>query len=93
MYPLQGLLVTIGGLPLTFFRSDIPGKIMLCVGLITIFSGPFILLFPDRIRQLIELAEEGINDEDSKYMIYSDAVMKGIAGSLFIYVVKSYNLL
>ena len=91
-YPLHGMLLMFGGLPLTFFRDTISGKIMMVVGIVAVFSGPFILLFPNKIRELFALTESELEEGDTDGLIYFDAVLRGIAGALIIYAMLSRGL-
>jgi hypothetical protein len=90
-FRIHGILIIFGGLPLTFFREGISGKIMFCIGIFVVFMGPFILLFPNKMRDLYLSAETSIEDEDKKGIIYFDAVTRGISGAIFIYTIIRYG--
>jgi uncharacterized membrane protein len=87
----HGAIIMIGGLPLTFFREGIAGKIMLCIGLFVVFMGPFILLFPNKMRDLYIRTESDIEEEDKKGIIYFDALTRGISGAIFVYTIFRYG--
>jgi hypothetical protein len=94
LFPLHGFLLVCGGLPLTFFRDTVSGKIMFCIGLIVVITGPFILLFPERVRHLFSLTEQDLEDESEAVgLVYFDAVIKGAAGAFFIFAIVNYGTL
>ena len=94
LFPFHGLLLACGGLPLTFFRDTVSGKIMFCIGLVVVLTGPFILLFPGRIRNIFAMTELELREEgEPEGLVYFDAVIKGAAGIFFIYTILSYGLL
>ena len=83
----------IGGLPLTFFRETISGKLMMIIGLFVVFTGPFIFLYPDRIREFFAATEHELDEADSDIMMYVDAFVRVSAGAILIYVSISSGLL
>ena len=93
LFPFHGLLLACGGLPLTFFRDTVSGKIMFCIGLVVVLTGPFILLFPGRIRTMFTLTEQEFRQEDEPMdgLIYLDAVIKGACGIFFIFTILNYG--
>ena len=93
LFPVHGLLLACGGLPLTFFRDTVSGKIMFCVGLVVVLTGPFIMLFPGRIRTMFTLTEQEFRQEDEPMdgLIYLDAVIKGACGIFFIFTILNYG--
>ena len=94
LFPLHGVALVCGGLPLTFFRDTVSGKIMFCIGLVVVMTGPFILLFPERVRHLFSMTEQELQDEgEAASLIYFDAVIKGSAGSFFIFAIYNYGTL
>ena len=90
-FKVHGALIMVGGLPLTLFREGIAGKIMICIGIFVVFMGPFILLFPDKLRDLYILTESEIKEEDRKGIIYFDALIRGISGAIFVYTIFRYG--
>jgi len=91
LYPLHGIILMVGGLPLTFFRDGISGKIMMGIGIFIVITGPFIFLFPGRMREFFTTTESEIGEEDRPHLVYFDAVMRGFSGFLFLYVMYQYR--
>jgi hypothetical protein len=90
LFPLHGISLMIGGLPLTFFREGISGKIMMGIGAFVIFSGPFILLFPKRMQELFTSTEDEFDESDVNSLVYFDAFTRIVSGSIFLYVILHY---
>jgi hypothetical protein len=91
LYPLHGIILTLGGLPLTFFRDGISGKIMMGIGIFLVITGPFIFLFPGRMRAFFTTTESEIGEEDRAHLVYFDAIIRGLSGLLFLYVIYQYR--
>lgn len=80
--PLYGVLLMIGGFPLTQYHQTIPGKILFVFGIVVVFTGPFILLFPGHFRSLFDRVTDESSVSELKRMAYSDAVMRFVAAGL-----------
>ncbi len=91
LFFVHGLILSLGGLPLTFFRDSISGKIMMAVGIFIILTGAFILIYPDRIKKYFLLTEAEVEEEDRNGLAYIDAVVHGFSGILFIWVIFHYK--
>lgn len=88
-FPLHGLLLILGGFPTTQFRDTFFGKVMLIVGIIIVFMGPFILFFPDRVRHFFYESIKDLNGDEIKHLVYVDGAMRAMAGILFLFVILS----
>jgi hypothetical protein len=89
LFPLHGVILMAGGLPATLFRDTIAGKLMLIVGIVIVFSGPFVLFFADRVRHYFYESIKELNNEELKHLVYVDAVMRGLVGLLFFFTMLS----
>lgn len=85
-FPFHGLILVAGGFPITQFRETFMGKIMLVIGLIVVFTGPFIIFFPDRIRHFFELSIKDLNSDELRHLVYVDGVMRLVVGIIFLFV-------
>jgi hypothetical protein len=90
-FRIHGAVIMFGGLPLTLFREGLAGMIMFGIGIFVVFMGPFILLFPNNVRDLYINTESDIEEEDRKGIIYFDALTRGVAGAIFIYAIVQYG--
>jgi hypothetical protein len=85
LFPLHGLLLMIGGFPLLVFRETLSGKIMMGIGLVVVFSGPFILIFPDKMQNIFLHTDKEI-EGNRRTLIYIDAIVRFLCGILSLYV-------
>ena len=93
LFFLHGFIIMAGGLPLTFFRDTLSGKIMMGIGIIVVFTGPFLVLFPEKMREAFAMAEAEMGDDDKSGIIYFDALVRSCAGIFFIFTILSYGSL
>ncbi|MGL4370392.1 MAG: hypothetical protein ACRCUT_12095, partial [Spirochaetota bacterium] len=93
LFRFHGLLLMTGGFPLTLFRDTLPGKIMMVIGILVIFTGPFLLLFPEKITEAFSMMEAEMKDDDKTGMIYFDACVRACAGIFFIFTIFNYGSL
>jgi hypothetical protein len=77
-----GLLIALG-LPLTCYDGTMIGKIIFSMGLIMVFTGPFILLYAGRIRRMFMTVTAEMDGPALKRLIYIDAAVRISAGAIF----------
>jgi len=82
-FPVHGLALIFIGLPLTVFKGYL-SSIIFFIGLIVVFTGPFILIYPEKIRSVFSNSEDMIKDKDIKMMIYLDAFFRLSTGVIFL---------
>jgi len=88
IFPLYGVSLVIMGFPLTQYRhADIPaiGYVVFAIGLVVVFSGPFILLYPEKIRAMVSEIAETAGEDGVRRLVFIDAAMRLIAGGVFVY--------
>lgn len=89
-YPLHGLVLSFGGLPLTFFRESAAGKIMLAAGIIIVMTGPFIIFYTAKVRSFFEESEKEMGDNRRKLM-YLDAVVRMSVAAIILFTMIRYE--
>jgi hypothetical protein len=77
-----GLLIALG-LPLTCGDGTLIGKIIFTMGLIMVFTGPFILLYAGRIRRMFMSVTAEMDGPALKRLICIDAAVRISAGAIF----------
>lgn len=82
-FPLHGLVLIFTGLPLTFYKGYL-SSIIFYIGLLVVFMGPFILIYPEKIRKVFSDSENVFSQKDIKMMIYFDAFFRFSAGVIFL---------
>ena len=71
----HGFFLIAAGFPLTIYRGYFSG-ILFAIGLIIVLTGPFVLIYPEKIRALFSEAEKDLNQKSIKNLIYFDAAMR-----------------
>ena len=82
---LHGLLLICAGLPFTCYGTTISGILIFIVGLIVVFTGPFILFYSAKVRELFLLSMNDMDETDIRRLIYVDATVRFAVGFLFVY--------
>jgi hypothetical protein len=83
IFPLHGLALIMIGLPLTTYKGYLSSLIFF-IGLIIVLTGPFILIYPEKIRNVFSSSGNLFQEKDIKIMIYMDAFFRLGAGSVFL---------
>ncbi len=88
LFFLHGLLLIAAGFPLTVYKGPL-SIILFVFGLLAVLMGPFVLIYPDKIRQMFLAMAEELKDHDIKRIIYAEGLLRITAG---IICVTSYAL-
>jgi len=81
-FPLHGVALIFIGLSLTVYKGYL-SSIIFYIGLIVVFTGPFILIYPEKIKKVFSESGNIFKDKDIKNMIYIDAFFRLSIGILF----------
>ena len=85
IYPFYGIILILAGFPLTQIPSSNPLKTPLfIVGLIIVFSGPFILIYPETMRNLFFQGLDELGEKGSRFALLIDAIARVAVGALCI---------
>lgn len=88
LFYLNGLLLILFGFPLTLYKNLFNAfidKSIFGIGVIAVLVGPFILLYPEKIRVIFQKISEEIENRAVRRIIYLDALIRIPVGLLFIY--------
>ena len=88
LFYLNGLLLIIFGFPLTLYKNLFNAfidKSIFGIGVIAVLVGPFILLYPEKIRVIFQKISEEMENRAVRRIIYLDALIRIPVGLLFIY--------
>ena len=81
LYFIHGIILIAAGFPLTQIPSSNPLSIPLfIVGLIIVFTGPFILIYPEKVKKLFLEGLDELGHEDSHLALIIDALFQIIVG-------------
>ena len=81
-FRLHGIILIFTGLPLTVYNGYL-SRIIFIIGLVVVFSGPFILIYPEKFISLFENSDELFSKNDIKVMIFLDAFLRSGASVVF----------
>ena len=81
-FPIHGLALIFIGMPLTIYKGYL-SSLIFYIGLLVVFSGPFILIYPEKIRKVFSNSENIFKNKDIKSMIYLDAFFRLSVGIIF----------
>lgn len=82
-FPVHGLALIFIGLPLTVYNGYL-STIIFYIGLLIVFTGPFILIYPEKIRKVFSNTDNVFSEKEVKTMIYLDAVFRFCTGVIFL---------
>jgi hypothetical protein len=81
---IHGLLLIAAGFPLTIYKGEFSGVLFL-IGLLIVLTGPFVLLYPEKIKKAFYEAEADLEKKHLIRFIYIDSIMRiGFALILFL---------
>ena len=72
---IHGIFLIAAGFPLTIYKGHFSG-ILFVIGLIIVLTGPFVLIYPEKIRGVFSEAEKEMKPESIKQLIYFDSAMR-----------------
>ena len=82
-FPVHGILLIAGGFPLIIFKGSLHG-IIFWIGIFMVLSGPFLLIYPEKIRDAFNNIENDFKTRDLRIMVYADSVIRLAAGTIII---------
>ena len=82
-YPIYGIILILIGLPLTAYKGYL-SVVILFIALFIVFSGAFILFYPEKIRKSFNDSEEFFNDKTIRLLIYFEALFRLCAGVILL---------
>lgn len=89
---IHGLLLIAAGFPLTIYKGEFSG-ILFFIGLIIVLTGPFVLLYPEKIKRSFYEAEAEIEKKQLIRFIYIDSVLRlGFALILFLSYYRTFYI-
>jgi hypothetical protein len=83
MFFLHGIILVIGGFPLTIYQGAFSTFIFI-IGVFFVISGPFILIYPEKFGRTFEAASREMKGEVRIRLIYLEALFRIATGSIFV---------
>ncbi|MBP9024487.1 MAG: hypothetical protein KBH06_14895 [Spirochaetes bacterium] len=88
-FRFHGAALIAGGFPLLNYRGTVSGTALFIVGLIVIFTAPFIIIFPELFRKALDTTKDEFTEMDKKAIVYTDSIVRLFVSALMLYVVLS----
>lgn len=82
-FPLHGFALICIGFPLTVYRGYL-SSIIFYIGLFIVLTGPFVIIYPEKIRRAFDNSNDFFKERDIRIMIYLDALFRSGAGLIFL---------
>lgn len=82
-FPLHGAALVMIGFPLTIYKGYL-SSVIFWIGMLIVLTGPFILVYPEKVRNVFNESNEAFSERERRIMIYMDAVFRGAAGVIFL---------
>ncbi|MBN2158142.1 MAG: hypothetical protein JW807_02010 [Spirochaetes bacterium] len=80
---LHGIALIAGGFPLTLYNGPISPFIFI-IGLFAVLTGPFVLLYPDKIRAMFQSVAGEMKDDGIKKIVRVEAFLRIAAGTVCV---------
>ncbi len=84
LFFMHGAALIILGFPLTFYNGKWSAFVFI-VGLVMVLTGPFILIYPEKIRNSFSEIGSEAGEESLRGLVVFDAAVRVVAGILFVY--------
>mgnify|MGYP001769751166 CR=1 FL=1 len=78
-FPVHGIVLIAAGFPLLFYKGHL-AAIIFWIGVFMVLTGPFLLIYPEKIREVFKTAENDFTPRDLRIMVYVDSVIRLAAG-------------
>jgi hypothetical protein len=82
---LHGAFLIALGLPLTCFSNAPMSTFVFGFGIILVFTGPFILLYANRIRKIFDATTADMDEASLRHLVFFDAGLRLVIGAAFVY--------
>lgn len=80
---LHGIALIAGGFPLTMYSGPL-SAFLFVVGLFAVLTGPFVLIYPEKIRAMFQSVAGEMKEGDVKKMIWIEAALRITVGTVCV---------
>ena len=80
---LHGSVLIAAGFPLTIYQGPL-STLLFIIGIFAVLTGPFVLIYPEKIRHMFQAMSEDMKDSDIKKMIYIEGSLRIAAGAICV---------
>jgi len=82
-YFLHGLFLIATGFPLTVYDGRFSTALFI-IGIIIVFTGPVVLFYPEKIREIFDSAERDLGKENVTGIMKTEAFFRIAAGTVMV---------
>ena len=82
-FPFHGAALIFIGFPLTIYNGYL-SSVIFFIGLVVVFTGPVILIYPEKIREAFSFSSETFQEGSLKKIVRFDAVMRFAVGIILL---------
>lgn len=82
-FPVHGAALIFIGFPLTIYNGYL-SSLIFCIGLVVVFTGPVILIYPEKIREAFAFSSDTFGEGGLKKIVRFDALMRFAAGAILL---------
>lgn len=82
-FPVHGAFLIFAGFPLIMYKGYLSG-IIFYIGFVVVLSGPFVLIYPEKIREAFNFSLETFQGDSLKKIIRFDAFVRFITAAVLI---------
>jgi hypothetical protein len=82
---LHGAFLIALGFPLTCYNNAPMSTFVFGFGLVLVFTGPFLLIYANRIRKLFTATTTDMDESSIRHLVFFDAGIRLIIGAAFVY--------
>ena len=82
-FPVHGAFLIFTGFPLIMYKGYL-SSIIFYIGLVVVLSGPFVLIYPEKIREAFSFSSETFKEQNLKKIVRFDAFVRLITSVILI---------
>jgi len=83
-FPVHGAFLIFTGFPLIMYKGYL-SSIIFYIGLVVVLSGPFVLIYPEKIREAFSFSSETFKEQNLKKIVRFDAFVRLITSVILIF--------
>ncbi len=80
---LHGSLLIAAGFPLTIYKGPL-STVIFIFGIFAVLLGPFVLIYPEKIRRMFQAMSEVMKEDDIKKTVYIEGSMRIASGAVCV---------
>ncbi|TFH42050.1 MAG: hypothetical protein E4G96_04265 [Chrysiogenales bacterium] len=83
LFFMHGVLLIVAGFPLVLYHGPL-STIVFIIGLVIVFTGPFVLIYPEKIRAMFTSLEEELGSDRIRTIMRMESFIRIAAGAILV---------